>query len=115
MDKNIIIITGAGLPEALGNNVEDGNQPDMIVVGEGVTFELRSIVLLRSHKSYNIDGNKYKSIRYMQHGGIYNKRWKQEQSDAIVTQCVSQTLFNTFMIVIGIQTWLMNVISYSMF
>ena len=28
---------------------------------------------------------------------------------------VPQTLFDIFMIVIGIQTWLMNVISYSMF
>ena len=61
-DKNIIIITGAGLPEALGNNVEDGNQPDMIVVRGGITFELRSIILLRSRESYNTDGSKYESI-----------------------------------------------------
>ena len=86
-NKNIIIITSAGLPGAFGNNIENTDQPDTIEMSDGVTFELRSIVLLRVEEFYNRDGSKFESIRYMQHGGHYCKWWKQERSDSIVIQC----------------------------
>lgn len=86
-NKNIIIITSAGLPEAFGNNIENTDQPDTIEMSDGVTFELRSIVLLRVEEFYNRDGSKFESIRYMRHGGHFCKWWKQERSDAIVIQC----------------------------
>ena len=86
-NKNIIVITTGGFPEAFGNNTDNDDQPVTIQVSDSVTFELRSILLLRVEEFYNRDGSKFESIRYMQHGGHYSKWWKQEQSDAIFIQC----------------------------
>ena len=64
-NKNIVIITSAGLPEAFGNNIDNADQPDTIEVSDGVTFELPSIVVLCEEEFYNKDCSKFESICYM--------------------------------------------------
>ena len=89
--KNIIVIAGHGAPEVFGNNESD--HPDKLVFRDGMSFELRSIVLLKQESpSYPPNGSKFEAIRYMRHGGNYDLWWKQERSDKIVTQCYNNVV-----------------------
>ena len=91
VDKNIIIISGLGMPEAFGSNNTDHR--DNIVLDDGTTYELRSVVLTRVQgKDYSSKPGKYEAIRYMRHGGHYKKWWKQERNDKISTQCVDDPI-----------------------
>ena len=86
-NKNIIIVSASGLPEALGNDESD--HPDSIVLPDDETiFELRSIVMLQVRdKDYSANPSKFEAIRYMRHGGNYLNWWHQEREDHIATQC----------------------------
>ena len=84
-NKNAIVIVGSGLPVEFGNN--DISSPDKIVLDNGCSFELRSIVLLRGEAFYSSNPSNFESVRYMRHGGHFNNWWKQERSDELVTRC----------------------------
>ncbi len=84
--KDILVVAGLGIPEQYGNGAHVTS--DSIVLDDGTTFELRSMVFTLVKTSGPSPGShKFRAIRYMRHGGEYSNWWKQERCDKIVTHC----------------------------
>ena len=82
--KDIIIIASHGMPEGFESMPKrDELQFDC----DDVSFELRSVVVFKADQNqYNPKSNNFSAISFMRHRH-FEKWWKQERGDKVVTQC----------------------------